>query len=82
MTEAQLEKLSTPRLLNLLEKVRGRLVQYWYHYGYDHYSFGRPEEKQADEAQAKLIKKILSTREHYPRGKEGRKLRQKAKQNR
>jgi len=65
-----LKKLATHRLLERFKKVRKM-------YNLDH-DGNYPELK----IEMDNIKAILDTREHHPRGKEGRKLRQKEKQNR
>ena len=74
-----LAKLSTVRLLGRLSILRSKIVQPWNHYGDEAEDNA---EYAADIRESDKIKALLFDREHYPRGKEGRRLRQKAKQNR
>ena len=74
-----LNKLSTARLLGRLDKLRSKTLQYWNHYGE---SDEDTKQFAADLKEVEQMKAILGGREHYPRGKKGRQLRQKEKQNR
>lgn len=68
-----LNSLSTPKLRNRLDSIRRQLFDYT----------DRSDEELSSLKQSfEEIKKVLATREHYPRGKKGRQLRQQAKQNR
>lgn len=73
-----LKKVSTQRLLMQLKILRSKIVQPWRHY-HDEQDL---EQYEVDKAHLDKLKAELATREHYPSGAEGRKLRQKDKQNR
>lgn len=71
------ENLSTARLLSILKRLRTITSRPW-DWGYEDF----PDVYDSQMEEMEEIKKILATREHYPRGKAGRKLRMKKKQNR
>ena len=71
-----LKKLSTERLLQRLSSARIASARILLYEDTDDLEY-RTNKKEVEE-----IKAILATRDHYPRGAKGRKVRQLAKQNR